>query len=318
MAKRMAMSGAQEHAQDHTMLTQELARLAQEVSDLRAERARWQIGWPPGHFYSPIPDREAIRAQEERIFTWPDMLRGIELNAAGQLELLSQLQPYYAQLPFTAEKQEHLRFSYDNPNYSYGDAIFLFSMLCHLRPQRIIEIGSGYSSCVTLDTNERILNNQLSCTFIEPYPALLRSLMRPGDEERVTIIGAGIQDVALDVFAKLEAGDILFVDSTHVSKIASDVNYIFFEILPVLQKGVYIHIHDIYFPFEYPKSWIYEGRAWNEAYLLRAFLQHNDVFSIELFNNWAQGIYRDYLAEHMPAVLQGDGSGIWLKKLFAN
>ena len=70
--------------------------------------------------------------------------------------------------------------------------------------------------------------------------------MRPGDEERVTIIGAGIQDVALDVFAKLEAGDILFVDSTHVSKIASDVNYIFFEILPVLQKGVYIHIHDIY------------------------------------------------------------------------
>lgn len=314
MLRRMGRSGAQEQE----TMAQELARLAQEVTDLRAERARWQIGWPPGHFYSPIPDREAVRAQEQRIFTWPDTLQGIELNAAGQSELLARLQPYYAQLPFTDGKQANLRFSYDNPNYSYGDAIFLFCMLCHLRPQRIIEIGSGYSSCVTLDTNERMLNNEMRCTFIEPYPALLHSLLRPGDRERITIINSGIQDVDLEVFAQLEAGDILFVDSTHVSKVASDVNSIFFEILPVLQKGVYVHIHDIYFPFEYPKSWIYEGRAWNEAYLLRAFLQYNDAFSIELFNHWAQGMYRDYLAEYMPNVLQGDGSGIWLKKQFAN
>ena len=90
--------------------------------------------------------------------------------------------------------------------------------------------------------------------------------------KRHRLVNVKLQDVDLKEFDKLKSGDVLFIDSTHVSKIGSDVNYLFFEILPRLHRGVYIHIHDIFYPFEYPKDWIDEGRAWNENYILRAFL----------------------------------------------
>ena len=131
-------------------------------------------------------------------------------------------------------------------------------------------MGSGYSSCVILDTNELFFNNNISCIFIEPYPQLQESLLKENDKDKIEIIPKRLQDVEVSKFSSLSSGDILFVDSTHVSKVDSDVNYIFFEILPSLTNGVYIHFHDIFYPFEYPKEWIYEGRAWNENYILRA------------------------------------------------
>ena len=88
------------------------------------------------------------------------------------------------------------------------------------------------------------------------------------------------------LFRELHAGDVLFVDSTHVAKVGSDVNHIFFEILPILQPGVVVHFHDIMYPFEYEPKWIYTGVAWNEAYMLRAFLMFNPTFKILLFNSF--------------------------------
>jgi hypothetical protein len=155
------------------------------------------------------------------------------------------------------------------------------------------------------------------CTFIEPYPELLLSLTKPEERDRLEIIGSNLQDIDLSLFANLAAGDILFIDSTHVAKISSDVNYIFFEILPQLQKGVYIHIHDIFYPFEYPREWIYQGRAWNEAYLLRAFLEYNDVFEIQLFTSFLGHKHQEALAQAMPLCAGRTGSGMWLKKVFA-
>ena len=153
--------------------------------------------------------------------------------------------------------------------YSYSDAIVLYSMMRHLRPQRIIEVGSGFSSAVMLDTNELFLGHQVACTFIEPHPECLLGLMSGDDRTRVTIIAHRLQDVELGVFTALDANDILFIDSSHVLKVGSDVQRIFSEIVPALRPGVYIHFHDVFFPFEYPRHWIERGRHWTEAYAAR-------------------------------------------------
>ncbi len=123
-----------------------------------------------------------------------------------------------------------------------------------------------------------------------------------------------MQDVALSTFDELEAGDLLFIDSSHVSKIGSDVNFLFFEVLPRLKAGVYIHVHDIFWPFEYPHSWIVEGRAWNEAYLLRALLCGNDGFEIVFWNSWAGHALRELLSKNCPLFTRNSGGSIYLRK----
>jgi hypothetical protein len=123
-----------------------------------------------------------------------------------------------------------------------------------------------------------------------------------------------VQDIESKIFSELTRGDILFIDSSHVSKIDSDVNHIFFRILPLLASGVHIHFHDIGFPFEYPKEWIYEGRAWNEAYLLRAFLQYNKFFRIEFYNEFMALYYPEKLKEYLPISMINPGTSIWLER----
>ena len=117
----------------------------------------------------------------------------------------------------------------------------------------------------------------------------------------------------MDKFEALEEV-ILFVDSTHVAKVGSDVNHLFSEVLPILKPGVLVHIHDIFYPFEYPKSWIYEGRNWSEVYLLRAFLQFNECFKIVLFNTFLEHFHRDFFLRNMPLCLKNEGGSIWLKR----
>ena len=164
-----------------------------------------------------------------------------------------------------------------------------------------------------LDTRER-LPAPLELTFIEPYPARLRSLLRPADADTTRVLEQRVQDVPVDVFQCLRAGDILFIDSSHVSRVGSDVNYLFFEILPVLEPGVIVHVHDVLWPFEYPRTWVLEGRAWNEAYLLRAFLQYNSTFEVMLFNAWIGQAARDLAAELMPEFLVNPGGSFWMRK----
>ena len=123
-----------------------------------------------------------------------------------------------------------------------------------------------------------------------------------------------MQEVDSQVFAELQTNDILFIDSSHVAKIDSDVNHIFFRILPLLNRGVYIHFHDIFYPFEYPLDWVYEGRAWNETYLLRAFLQYNQQFEIQLFNTFIDWFHKEKYFHDMPLVEKNTGGGIWLRK----
>ena len=239
---------------------------------------------------------------------------GVNVNLGRQLEVLRELGRFYAEIPFTDQRQEGFRYYFDNPNFRHGEAIVLYGMIRWLRPRRIVEIGSGFSSSAMLDTNQRFFNNAIDCTFIEPYPELLNDLLFPEDRDRVRVLAEKVYDVELDTFAQLEAGDILFVDSSHVDKIGSDVNDIFFRILPALRPGVYVHFHDIRHDFEYPKEWIYQGRAWNESYVLRAFLQYNQVFSIEFFNSYAREFLTGDLMALLPLVGRTPGSSIWLRK----
>ena len=261
---------------------EELQAVRHEIEDLKKR----QGFVPPGHFYSPVPDLDELQKIEEETIGGPSMeIPGVDLDDQEQLELLKRFSAFYREMPFQADKKEGLRYYFENPAYSYSDAIMLHCMIRHLKPKRIIEVWSGFSSCRILDTNDLFFGGSISTTFSEPYPELLMSLLRDTDAERVSTIPSRLQDVDLSEFDVLEENDILFIDSTHVSKIDSDVNRIFFEVLPRLSSGVHVHFHDIFFPFEYPKEWLLEGRAWNEAYILKAFLQYNQAFSTVLMTN---------------------------------
>jgi hypothetical protein len=173
------------------------------VADAQAARDAFRFV-PAGHYFSPIPSREQIRADAERLAAArPRELPGIALNEERQLAVLERLKVFYRELPFPKRKIPERRYFFENSTYSYSDAICLYGMIRHVQPRRIIEVGSGYSSCVTLDTNELFFANRIACTFIEPFPALLRSLIMPDDPARVEIIASPLQDLDVARFREL-------------------------------------------------------------------------------------------------------------------
>jgi hypothetical protein len=139
-------------------------------------------------------------------------------------------------------------------------------------------------------------------------------LLGPEEATRIRMLPLALQDVPLSEFETLDQGDILFIDSTHVSKTGSDVNHLFFEILPALASGVHVHIHDIFAAFEYPQAWLDQGRAWNEQYLLRAFLEFNSEFEVVLCADWVVRGEPEWFAAHMPLCLNNAGGAIWLRR----
>ena len=163
-----------------------------------------------------------------------------------------------------------------------------------------------------LDTCELQLKYKPLMTFVDPFTERLKSLLNPVDNSNCTIIESPVQEVALDVFRNLKEGDLLFIDSSHISKVGSDVNYLIFQVLPVLKPGVIIHFHDICYPFEYPRDWIMDGIFWNEAYLLRAFLMNNKDYEILLFNHYITDQFRDWFELNMP--LFTSGGSLYIRK----
>jgi predicted O-methyltransferase YrrM len=282
----------------------------------QVENLKRNSRYPPGHFYSPIVSVKEIMNREHKIWkeNEKDSIPGIDLHSGEQMELLKALSEFYPELPFKKEKQPNLRYQLENGYYNYTDGIILYSMIRHFKPKRIIEIGSGHSSAVMMDTNDLYFNKAIELCFIEPYPDRLFSLLSESDKNRVIIIQTDVQSVSLEKFESLEAGDILFVDSTHVSKTGSDVNYILFDILPVLKKGVLIHFHDVFYPFEYPKEWVFDGYNWNEDYILKAFLMYNDKFKIRLFSEYMHRFHEEGFAK-MPLSRNDFGGNLWIEKL---
>lgn len=273
--------------------------------------------FPAGHFYSTVVSLEEIKKRQNEIWSKsPEKtVKGIELNTEAQLQLVKDLYRYYTELPFSKTKDEvGTRYYYKNSFYSYTDAVILFSVIRRFKPRRIIEIGSGYSSALMLDTNEIFFNGEIDLKFIEPYAEdRLEQLVGSTEKVRAEIVRKKVQKTSLDLYRKLESGDILFIDSTHSVKTGSDVNFILFEILPILKKGVLIHFHDIHFPFEYPKEWVLNGFGWNETYFLRAFLMYNKNFKIILFSDYLHKFHKE-IFKSMPLTYNSPGSNIWLVK----
>ena len=272
--------------------------------------------FPAGHYYSPVVSIDDIKKRESEI--WKDVdkdgIPGINLNVQEQLNLMNSFVVYYNELPFTREKQLNLRYRLENDYYCYSDGIVLYSMIRHFKPKRIIEIGSGFSSANILDTNDVYFDSKIDITFIEPFPEeRLISFLTETNKKQTTIIKSEVQSVSVEIFRSLQAGDILFVDSTHVVKTGSDVNYILFEILPLLQSGVVIHFHDVFYPFEYPKDWVFNGFGWNEAYFLKAFLMNNNDFDIICFTDYLHNHHHEIFRDMLLA-MKGSGSSLWIAK----
>jgi Methyltransferase domain len=239
---------------------------------------------------------------------------GIDLNEDEQVALLNEFAAYYPDLPFPEAPAPGKRYHLANPSYGRYDAFVLYCMVRRLRPKRIIEVGCGYSSAAILDLNDLLFEGRLDLTFVDPDLAQFRRLLLPGDTSRPTLIEKPLQDTPNGVFESLRAMDILFIDTSHVSKVGSDVNHLFFKVLPALKPGVWVHIHDVTGNLEYPRHWFEEGRAWNELYLLRAFLMYNRSFKVMFSSALMFNEHRDVLRERMPMCAEGGGGQIWLRR----
>jgi predicted O-methyltransferase YrrM len=266
------------------------------------ELTHWKKAiWKPGHYYSPIPAAKDI--SETISIDYNQKIPGVDLNEEYQFTLLEQLSSLYDPNIFPINESGHFRYYFDNDYFGFSDGIFLSSVIRYFRPKKIIEIGSGFSSALMLDTKDKYSISELDLNFIEPYPEeRLHNLISKNEYHWIT--KEFVQSVPLEKWSELAENDILFIDSSHVSKVNSDVNYLFLEVLPRLRKGVIVHIHDIFFPFEYPLEWLKQGRAWNEAYLLRAFLQFNSDFKIILFTSFLEGKYKSWFEKNMPLCLK--------------
>jgi predicted O-methyltransferase YrrM len=286
--------------------------LNQEIDKLKGQNPPAVQYFPPGHYYSTIPSLEDVHNFFTSRTGVDEILTGIANDGEDQMRVFRSFYEYYDTQPFSEQGKGKNRYYFDNNFFSYGDGLTLHFMMRRLHPKKIIEVGSGFSSAVVLDTNDQFFNGSIECSFIEPYSERLKSLLRP--DEFVTLHEKRLQDIDLDIFSELGKNDILFIDSTHVSKFQSDVNHVFFHILPLLKRGVVVHIHDIFYPFEYPMSWFDIGIAWNEAYLLRAFLQYNNEYKIKLWGNYLWTQYKEEIIKNMPLYAKNPGGSIWLEK----
>jgi hypothetical protein len=271
---------------------------------------------PAGHYYSPIPAYAELARDAGRIWGPPPVeIPGIELDQHKQLLFLDEVSRLAHEAPAWLEAPTSWRYYYNNPFYGPGDALSWHGVLRHLDPQRVVEVGSGFSTAVFLDTREHThLAARLTC--IEPDPVRLNALLRGVDREQTTIIEKRVQDVDPTVLTGLEAGDVLFIDSSHVAKCGSDVVYLYLEILPRLARGVWVHIHDVFYPFEYPREWLTrEGRAFNEDYFLRALLVENPRWRIRLWNHYLATMEPERFAHALPQATSNSGASIWLERM---
>lgn len=287
-----------------------------QLLQLRNDLKQYQTWVPPGHFYSPIPSQEEIKSYGSALEYNEESLRkqGIFLQPRNQNALFKQILPYLETVPYKDTKQEKYRYFFKNGNFEYFDGSVLYALLHYIKPRKVIEIGSGFSTCIIMDVQEMLGKRSFTFTSIEPYPELVTRLLKKSDLERNTFIPKKLQDLDLKIFDSLNAGDVLFIDSTHVSKFNSDVNREVFDILPRLKKGVYVHFHDIFYPFEYPEAWLKMGIAWNEIYLLRAFLSHNPNFEIVFMNSYFGKKFEGLLKKKFPLGAKNIGGSFWLRK----
>jgi len=268
----------------------------------------WGYHLRPFHYYEPLPDFSAITEEQALRKRYSPC---IDWNLDNQLDLVKKISAYGAEI-------QELGFDFFNDFYCGLDAAVYYALLRENQPAKVIEIGCGYSTqiaALALSKNQQEgKGGNIIC--IEPYP---EPQLTEANLE-VELITEKVENIDLKVFDQLSAGDILFIDSTHTVKFGSDVCREILEILPNLPSGILIHFHDIFFPYDYPPKWLIEQRrAWNEQYMLEAFLAYNHDFEVVLANHSLSVDYPQEVAKIWQGVSNWQGQyhrcgSFWIKK----
>ncbi len=269
----------------------------------------------PNHFFYPIPDIDALDAE---VWETESGLVGLNMNEKEQLRLLNDVFPKYKREYTFPKDKTTVPYKYFLRNGSFGsiDAEVLHSMIRYFKPKKIIEIGSGYSTYVSaqaclLNMEKDDVKTQLIA--VEPYPS---GILKKGFPGLTELIEKPLEKVNPKIFAGLGENDFLFIDSTHVLKIGGDVKYLYLEVLPSLAGGVIVHSHDIFFPGEYPKSWVMDYHwFWSEQYLLQAFLAFNNEFEVLWASQYMNRKYPEDLARIFTSYHNDAYPGsLWIKR----
>jgi hypothetical protein len=261
-------------------------------------------------FYSPIPDVDVLTSAS---FDRVSPLAGVGFDLDAQLHWAREL-PMAEFAPAGAPGAEpaYLR---GTEAYPLLDATVLYGTIRRLRPARVVELGSGASTLVitqALVANARDGGAPAQLEVFDPYPSSVTETL-PGITE---LHRARAQDAPLAGFERMGAGDVLFVDTTHTVKLGSDVNFVVLEVLPRLAPGVVVHFHDIFLPYEYPRTWLEDyGLYWTEQYLLQAFLSLNADYEVVLA---VHALARERPAELAAALPAGvgltAGAAFWIRR----
>lgn len=268
----------------------------------------------PGDFYSPLLDLAELERDPEGFLARSK--RGwecIDLRPAAQAEWLARFLAVPDPLPLPEHAEPPRRYGWKNDYFIFPDGWALARLLAVVRPRRVIEVGSGFSSALMLDVRDHHGLDATEWTFIEPYPQRLNSLLRPEDRQRVQVRVEPVQQVPDDVFAALEPGDVLFIDSSHVGKVGSDLADLLTRVLPRLAPGVWVHFHDVFYPEPYPLVWLRQGRAWNEVLFIQTLLLGGKRFQVEWFNPYAGTVFREQLAVQLPQPEPWGGGSLWVR-----
>ena len=263
-----------------------------------AKRLNFDVVWRD--YYSPVPDVSALPPEA---FTAKSSLPGIDWRPHAQVERHEQLSRHMDELA-----ARHPRLAATNGSYEGLDAAILYATVRVEKPRRIIEFGAGYSSLVMAAAVRDNAMDGSECHYVavEPYPS---SLLRPAPEGLDELRPVSARDFPTDELRPLQPGDIVFIDTTHVVKLHSEVNHLLLEVIPRLPRGVLVHIHDIFLPYEYPRDWFLErGYYWNEQYAVQALLIGNTSLEVVSANHWLQ---REGLVE--SAGLVSTASALWLR-----
>jgi hypothetical protein len=275
------------------------------------------------HFYSPVPDIAELK--ERKVFDAVSEMRGIDFRLESQVELLAQLGASYGdECDWPLERSsDPLLFHQLNGTFSFGCAAVLHSMIRSNKPRRIIEVGGGNSSKVirgALELNSAADDGiSADYTIIDPYPS--RAVLDVVSSGAAELLAEKVELLEPGLFERLEAGDILFVDSGHTVKIGSDVNYLILDILPRLRPGVLVHFHDINLPYAPPEAYYTnpEFRVfWTEEYLLQAFLAFNSDFEVLAAVGYVQRErpedFRKAFPRFDPATNWANSGSFWIRR----
>jgi predicted O-methyltransferase YrrM len=242
----------------------------------------------PLHYYQPVFDPATV---PDSVWTRRHDLPGIEYRERAQLELLRELGAHGDETEWPAERQGP---GYYTGSGSFGasSAYLLHAFVRHFKPGRVIEVGAGHSTQIFRGALD--MNGGGTLTTIDPYPQ--EQVDAPPADE---LIAEFVEKVPVERFSGLGAGDMLFIDSSHVIRTGGDVQYLYLDVLPRLQPGVLVHVHDIQLPYEYPRS--YPPRYfWTEQYLLQAFLSHNPRWEVLMAAFALQTDHPDAFREAFP------------------